>query len=422
MYLHQYTIIFLVFLRLIQVHSDPTTVLNNVKLIIEATKQAKNVWDFVRDLLPTLGDYLTALVAGKNINASGKPVSSYDFVVDLTRPTDIFGKLKSYPLVYPAGKDAYDKKLQGNERNISRFVVNIVGRYNVGKTFILRLLANINLDHSFTERTNGLSVALPLLSDTDNVPLALIDTAGTRTPVEYSDELIDNGLSPTDIEQRLLLVHNYFNLHTIDEVEKTENHELVKLFGARKQPQGFWLSDKFKHFVIACVDSVAGKKYNDLAIEQIRSMIRGANAAKNSDILNTIIRKIEILLSKVLVEESPVKSYNGIKDSQQSFLKSLASGILAKISSNREKPIKVMPQRHVNVQLEVQELSLDKEQLLWFICPRSTLAANITLSKNLKFAEDGSVRVDYSSHFVSGVKVFQFENGNIQIEVECPSL
>ncbi|CAF1671493.1 unnamed protein product, partial [Adineta ricciae] len=328
---------------------------------------------------------------------------------------------------------------------------------------------NINLGHSFTERTNGLSVALPLLSDTDNTPLALIDTAGTRTPVEYSDEtfknrsyerqvsdsfiqevaissaqifvcivnqltlddqlylkslynrLIDDGLTPVDIQQRLLLVHNYFNLQTVDEVEKTEKYELETLFGARKQPQGFWLSKEFKHFVIAHVDSEAGKKYNTRSIEQIRTMIKGANAAKDSDVLRTIIRKIETLLSKVLVEEASVKPDIKLKNSQQGILSSIASGIRALVSYNPEKPMKVMPERQVKVQLEVQELNLDKGQPLWFICPKSPLSGNVTLSRQLTFAEDGSVHIDYSSHFVPGIRVVRLEDDDIQIEVECPS-
>ncbi|CAF1472717.1 unnamed protein product [Adineta ricciae] len=122
---HRYTIVFLVFLGVVQVHGDPTAAIENIKLLIEAAKQAKNIWDFVKDLPPTLGDYLATLVSGKDINTPEKPVSSYDFVIDLTRPTDIFGALKSYPLSYPAGKDAYDKKLEGTEKSVARFIVNV---------------------------------------------------------------------------------------------------------------------------------------------------------------------------------------------------------------------------------------------------------------------------------------------------------
>lgn len=226
-------------------------------------------------------------------------------------------------------------------------------------------------------------------------------------------------MTSVDIQQRLLLVHNYFNLQTVAEVEKTVAYELETLFGAQKQPQGFWLSDTFKHFVVAHVDSEAGKVYNDRSIDLIRTMIKGSNAAKNSDILSTIMREIELLLSKVLIERAPVNADDEVKDAQQGFWRTWPFGIFALILPNREKPVKVMPQRRVQVQLEVQELNFDKDKPLWFICPKASLAENISLAKNLKFADDGSVLVDFSSHFVPGVQVFRFEDGDIQIAVEC---
>ena len=178
----------------IVVVGDPATVLSNVRLVIEAAKSAKNIWDYVKDFPPTFAEYLVSIVSrseneqGDEKNKSSKIPSSYDFVVDLTRPTDIFRILNAYPVTFPLGKDAYDDKVKEDGAQIARFVVNVVGRYNVGKTYILRMLANINLGHSFTERTNGLSVSLPSLSQTQETPIALIDTAGTRTPVEYLDE------------------------------------------------------------------------------------------------------------------------------------------------------------------------------------------------------------------------------------------
>jgi hypothetical protein len=172
---------------------EPANILTNLKLAVETAKTAKNIWDFIKDFPPTFADYLINIGpksdgdADSKRDISSKTLSSYDFVVDLTRPTEIFRGLSAYPLTFPLGREVYDNKIKEDGNQVSRFVVNIVGRYNVGKTYILRMLANINLGHSFIERTNGLSVALPLLSETQNTPLALIDTAGTRTPVEYHD-------------------------------------------------------------------------------------------------------------------------------------------------------------------------------------------------------------------------------------------
>ena len=121
-------------------------------------------------------------------DGSQDTASSYDFIVDLTRPTDILRGLGAYPVTFPRGRENYQSKIRHDRDAPARFIVNVVGRYNVGKTFVLKLLANVNLGHSFVERTNGISVSLPHPSETNDAPLALIDTAGTRTPVEYDAE------------------------------------------------------------------------------------------------------------------------------------------------------------------------------------------------------------------------------------------
>lgn len=194
MYIYTNSLLFTLLTCIFYTVGEPATVLNNVRLVIETAKSAKNIWDYVKDFPPTFADYLVSIVSRSNDNEDiekdppSKIYSSYDFVVDLTRPTDIFRSLKAYPLTFPLGKDVYDNKIKEDGSQISRFVVNVVGRYNVGKTYVLRMLANINLGHSFIERTNGLSVALPFISQTQDTPLALIDTAGTRTPVEYNGD------------------------------------------------------------------------------------------------------------------------------------------------------------------------------------------------------------------------------------------
>lgn len=187
--------------------------LKSIYAIIETVKTAKNIWNAVRELPPSLADILLTIFSKsetrqekyENLNGNTKqgpinvnnnnqydkfpmPRSSYDFVVDLTRPADIYGKLKAYPVSFPLGKKAYDNKTKPDDRVSSRFIVNVVGRYNVGKTYVIRLLANINLGHSFIERTNGISVSLPTPKAKHDANIALIDTAGTRTPVDYDSK------------------------------------------------------------------------------------------------------------------------------------------------------------------------------------------------------------------------------------------
>lgn len=178
--------------------------LKSVATIIQTVKAATDIWKAVKDLPPTLAEKLLTIFSKKNKSIvledadnntpEGKlryddciqaPMSAYDFVVDLTRPTDIYGPLKAYPVSFPLGKQAYDNKTKGENKKQIRYMVNVVGRYNVGKTYVLRLLANVNLGHSFVERTNGISVSLPNPRNKHDPNIALIDTAGSRTPVEY---------------------------------------------------------------------------------------------------------------------------------------------------------------------------------------------------------------------------------------------
>jgi hypothetical protein len=156
-------------------------IVRHIEILTKAAKATNNIIDVLRHYPPM---FVEQFLATFNKNTP-VPRQFYDFIVDLTRPTDIFEGLKAYPISFPRGKDAYDRKMQ---EEMDRFVVNVVGRYNVGKTYVLRLLANINLGHSFTERTIGVSVSLPSPNVTQGTPLALIDTAGTRTPVAYEDE------------------------------------------------------------------------------------------------------------------------------------------------------------------------------------------------------------------------------------------
>lgn len=175
--------------------------LKSVIKIIQTLKTATDVWKVVKDLPPTLSDKLLTVFAKKTNqskidghdtkaeNGTTVPISAYDFVVDLTRPTDIYGQLNAYPISFPLGKKVYDNKTKGENKRQSRFMVNVVGRYNVGKTYVLRLLANLNLGHSFVERTNGISVSLPTPKTKNDPNIALIDTAGSRTPVAYDSKL-----------------------------------------------------------------------------------------------------------------------------------------------------------------------------------------------------------------------------------------
>ncbi|CAM4825343.1 unnamed protein product [Rotaria magnacalcarata] len=400
-------------------------ILATLKVLIEASKVYDNIIALIGKYPPIL---IEPFLAAFN---KEQPTTrrSYDFIVDLTRPTDIFEELKSYPITFPLGKKNYDEKVQTKE---DRYIVNVVGRYNVGKTYVLRLLANINLGHSFTERTIGVSVSLPSSKDTNDTPMALIDTAGTRTPVVYEEKTFkeksyerqDKGLKDREIKQQLLLIHNYFNLQTIAEVERVEQSELQQLFGAKKNAQGFLLSENFKHFVIAHSNSFAGEAYNNRTIENIRTMIRGANAASSPDVLSTILKEIELLLGKVLIDQPPEKPANEkhTPENPKNIVQQVVSDVVAWWGRDSKEQLKVYNKQQVQVELELKNVTVAAMDTLWFICPKRVLSNTVTLSKNLGFNQDGSIYVDFSSQFVPDISIVPLnDNGGVSIHIECPS-
>ena len=472
----------------------------NIETIIQGlvtAQKLKNVYDLIKKYPPTFVEYLYRTYskptddspAYPNVLSHSENQSAYDFVVDFTRPTDILTELKAYPLTFPGGKENYDEKVK---ETFSRFVVNVVGRYNVGKTYILRLLAGINLGHSFIERTNGISVSLPQIKD---LPLALIDTAGTRTPVEFehstfqqssyerqvSDSFIqeialnsaeifvfvvnqltlddqlylktlfkrlqERGYAEKEIKQKLLIVHNYFNLQTLQEIESVEEAELKGLFRAEKQPQGYWLSEYFKHFVFADDKSEDGSFYNQRSVQHVRNMIKGSSNAQEKDVLRKILNETEKILSKFLIEE-PFAAFSGAQKADSSSSTG-NEGLRGKISdwisgkADEEPNQKSWNERNwvsivlgssgsvsynykqlINVELEVRQLSMNNRvQPIYFIAPKKPLADNVILSKNLRFQEDGSIYLDFSSSdYIPDMQTATInERGDLQIKIECPS-
>ena len=205
----------------------------------------------------------------------------------------------------------------------------------------------------------------------------------------------------------------------MNEVEKVTKDELAGLFGAIKQHEGHWLSEDFKHFVLANTESDAGKFYNSRTIDQLLTMIKGSNAMQVDNVLEHIVYQIQELLKKYLEETT-----NNKVDTDNNNEPSI--GIATTLPENLDNPKELQVSRKGLIQLELQLQHLLDEELsrdpMWFILPKSQLSANITLSKELKFSEDGSVYIDYSSQFIPDVHIAQInELGDIQVLIECPS-
>jgi hypothetical protein len=57
------------------------------------------------------------------------------------------------------------------------------GNYNKGKTFVLKLLAGVDLGDGYTHHTRGISMRL--VKETEHHPaIVVFDSAGSNTPVK----------------------------------------------------------------------------------------------------------------------------------------------------------------------------------------------------------------------------------------------
>ena len=205
----------------------------------------------------------------------------------------------------------------------------------------------------------------------------------------------------------------------MNEVEKVTKDELAGSFGAIKQHEGHWLSEDFKHFVVANTESDAGRFYNSRAIDQLLTMIKGSNAMQVDNVLEHIMYQIQGLLKKYLE-----KTTNNNIDTDNNNEPSIEIGTTLPENLDNPKELQVSRKGLIQVELELKHLSVEGLSLepLWFIVPKSQLSDDVTLSKDLKFSEDGSVYIDYSSQFIPDVHIGQInELGDIQVFIECPS-
>ncbi|CAF3986111.1 unnamed protein product [Rotaria magnacalcarata] len=401
----------------------------------------------------------------ENNNPLALTESPYDFIIHLSDPNAILDS-RGFSVQFPQGKQSYDDKVKSLRKCGHWFVVNVVGRYNVGKTYVVQLLSGINLDHSFVERTQGVSVSLPVLTAENRTMIALIDTAGSRTPVTFEtetkafsdatylkqvtdsfiqqvafksaeififvlnqltlddelalstlyDRLKDNDMKRREVKGRLVLVHNYFNLSSTIHAEKVVEYELQGIFGARKCSDGYWMSDNFKHFVLINNNTDEGNQYNENSIEQLRAVIKGSSVQATEDVLKATIDSIQYQLNLIVEQTS---SETGSDETAPTNDACATGAAKVKVSKNDYEIIRTAP---IQLELEIKQVTVDstERQPKWIICTKSPIPANIKLSKNLKFKDDGSVSVDHSSVYVPNFQISRLEDGDMEILVECP--
>ena len=225
-------------------------------------------------------------------------------------------------------------------------VVSVIGAYNRGKTFLLNQLCHISLPTGNLMHTEGVSITAGRENYTK---IVFLDTAGADTPVKLdaleckraTDALLRelvlhlcsfiiivvNRLRASDqmyIQQILkfcrttnkklgiIIVHNFFDLSTLADIEKVIKEEVESIFGAKQDEMqisidGHHRSLKFfqskqeditvYHFVLAQAGSEAAEIWNIQSLDGIMNIFQTCSEYKRP--LNVISNMIDFINSKL---------------------------------------------------------------------------------------------------------------------------
>ncbi len=142
----------------------------------------------------------------KNLKKKDHLFQFYDIIFDI----ESFEKLKKNGWEINFTEKGLKKYIQKKNKDIT--VVSVVGNNNVGKTYILSKLSNIEIPDGFNIKTNGLSVIYPEYEDRINI--IFLDTAGFERPLCENDNFNfetknENYLKLNEEEKKKVSIKDY---------------------------------------------------------------------------------------------------------------------------------------------------------------------------------------------------------------------
>ena len=244
-----------------------------------------------------------------------------------------------------------NQKLINEELSVS--IVGLVGRENIGKTFILNKICEDELPSGANVNTKGLS-----LKYSKEKNLICLDSAGMMTPVYYYEDKILNSysilkenfeenpeiklqminnraitdafiqdfilevcevivivlghLSQNDqklierierkyrAKKKIIIIHNFSDLFTVEDVEKKIENDIFKAFNViEKQIPGSNLSEyiekslnekqeNISHLILAAEGHESGDKYNEISLKYIGKILDTCNDYRNFNIIKEL--------------------------------------------------------------------------------------------------------------------------------------
>ena len=237
-------------------------------------------------------------------------------------------------------------------------IIGFVGSENIGKTFILNKLCQFNLPSGTNINTKGLSMKY-----SENKNLLCLDSQGMQTPVYYYDQKIMerynlnkeeikiseeiklqmiNDRTITDVfiqdfilevcevimivvgqltqndqkfierisakyksKKKIIIIHNFSNLLSIEDVEKKIKKDIIKAFETTEivipnsdlkqfiEKKSGKNQENISHLVLGSENNESGEKYNEKTFRYLQKILDSRSEKNNFELFNELKRFVE---------------------------------------------------------------------------------------------------------------------------------
>ncbi|CAF1227379.1 unnamed protein product [Adineta ricciae] len=301
--------------------------------------------------------------------------SLYDVIIRINNISDLRSKgwevlVNKHTKKVKVAKSSFDHAANDDASSESKkgVVATVIGAYNRGKTFLLEKLCGIELPTGNLVSTEGISITAGRENYTN---IVFLDTAGTDTPVS-SDEIefkrateallrevvlhlstfliiVVNRLRATDQiyikeilkylrnypqKKSVVIIHNFLDVETVEDLEKVIEDDLGKIFKAKADSRQvvsnrvsktikFFTSKQngidVSHYILAKARSDASKNWNRQTFDGVMNLLQNSDNKRSLNLVHDMIEFINTKLPQLLKQEnhsSADSEHNSLKLAQ----------------------------------------------------------------------------------------------------------
>jgi len=184
----------------------------------------------------------------------------------------------------------------------------------------------------------------------------------------------------------------------------------------------YFSSEYYHHLIFARADTEAGKFYNAMSTEILKTWIYAIRNRKNYDPVEAVMETAQLKLPRGYLINNTRQEDVGTNTIWNSFWKIVGSTKLEThnwVGSKVDLPLKLTTKNE-----EIDSYGKHFQIEMYRIMPNiSTL--NISISPNIRFAEDGSISTVFEDMFTPKARILSFTCGNdkcIEITLEVPGV